>query len=111
MTDLKFGDRTYRKMGDTWMVQPATLMRGFIAVSEESTIAMLDEIVYLQTEFSAVLGDAIAKDAEIMRLRAGGSEMADALRMVIHDRPSAHADDVWLAVNKALMAYEEDRHE
>ena len=51
MADLKFGDRTYRKMGDTWMVQPATL-RGFISVSEESTIAMLDEIVRLRAEAS-----------------------------------------------------------
>lgn len=62
MADLKFGDRTYRKMGDTWMMQPATLMRGFIAVSEESTIAMLDEIKRLRTAgdaLAAIVGDVV----------------------------------------------------
>lgn len=59
MADLKFGDRTYRKMGDTWMMQPATLMRGFIAVAEESTSVILDEIE---------------------RLRAAGHALAAALR-------------------------------
>lgn len=100
MADLKFGDRTYRKMGDTWMVQPATLMRGFTAVSEESTIAMLDEIVYLQTEFSAVLGDTIAKDAEIMRLRAAG----DALAQAAVFRPQGY-------VHAAIVAWKEARRE
>lgn len=60
MADLKFGDRTYRKMGDTWMMQPATLMRGFIAVSEESTIAMLDEIVRLRVTGGALV-DAVER--------------------------------------------------
>lgn len=30
-----------------------------------------------------------------------------ALRAVIHDRPSAHTDDVWELVNKALSQMEE----
>jgi hypothetical protein len=57
--DLIFADRKYRKMGGVWMMQPNTLMRGFIAVAEESTIAMLDEIE---------------------RLRAAGDAMADNFR-------------------------------
>ena len=48
--DLIFADRKYRKMGGVWMMQPNTLMRGFIAVAEESTIAMLDEIERLRAE-------------------------------------------------------------
>ncbi len=48
--DLIFADRKYRRMGGVWMMQPNTLMRGFIAVAEESTIAMLDEIERLRAE-------------------------------------------------------------
>ena len=57
--DLIFADRKYRKMGGVWMMQPNTLMRGFIAVAEESTIAMRDELE---------------------RLRAAGDAMADNFR-------------------------------
>ena len=35
-----------------------------------------DEIERLRTEFSAVLGDAIAKDAEIERLQVAGDKLA-----------------------------------
>ncbi len=52
--DLIFADRKYRKMGGVWMMQPNTLMRGFIAVAEESTIAMLDEIERLRAALSAI---------------------------------------------------------
>ena len=54
--------------------------------------------------------DAIEeRDAEIMRLRASADHLAQALRVVLHDRPSAHTDNVWAVINHALITYEEAR--
>ncbi len=69
--DLIFADRKYRKMGGVWMMQPNTLMGGFIAVAEESTIAMLDEIERLRAA-----GDAMA---EVVAWWGEGTSTGDAV--------------------------------
>jgi hypothetical protein len=53
-----------------------------------------------------------AQQAEIERLRAEralADKLARALRSVIHDKPTAHTDEVWLRIHKALEAHEEAR--
>ena len=49
--------------------------------------------------------DAIA-DAQLAALREAGEKMAQALQDVLHDRPSAHTDNVWENVNAALAEWE-----
>jgi hypothetical protein len=41
--------------------------------------------------------------------RALADKLARALRSVIHDKPTAHTDEVWLRIHKALEAHEEAR--
>lgn len=41
--------------------------------------------------------------------RALADQLANALRTVQHDRPSAHTDSVWAAINQALITHEEAR--
>ena len=57
--DMIFAERKYRKMGGTWMMQPGTL-RGFIAVTEESTSAMLDEIERLRAAIDGFVAEVDA---------------------------------------------------
>lgn len=52
-----------------------------------------------------------AARTEIERLRASADQLANALRAVQHDRPSAHTDDVWAAINQALITHEEARRD
>ena len=43
--------------------------------------------------------------------RALADQLAEALRGVLHDRPSAHTDNVWAVINYALNTYKEARRE
>lgn len=83
--DLLFAGRKYRKMGGTWMMHPTTLP-GFIAVAEESTSAMLDEIERLRAERDAErdLADQLASHLE-WALRCVGSLPME-LRMTFDNR-------------------------
>ena len=100
--ELIFADRKYRKMAGTWMVQPATL-RGFIAVTEESTIAMLDEMERLRamTAEQALVHDAWLAERDL------ADQLAEALGNS-HDDPDGRFNRQ--AVN-ALAAWEEARHD
>ena len=54
--------------------------------------------------------DAVAVEIERLRAeRALADKLARALRSVIHDKPTAHTDEVWLRIHKALEAHEEAR--
>ena len=48
---------------------------------------------------------------ELAAERVLADQLADALRTVLHDRPSAHTDNVWAVINHALITYEEVRRE
>lgn len=48
---------------------------------------------------------------ELAAERRLANQLADALKMVLHDRPSAHTDNVWAVINHALNTYEEVRCE
>ena len=83
MADLKFGDREYRKVDGIWMMHPSTLS-GFIAVAEESTSAMLDEIERLRAEIVRLRAELFAeayrskkRALEIERLRELVADWAD----------------------------------
>ena len=77
---------------------------------------MSDDIVQQLRELAA---DVIeARDATIATLiadlaaeRALADQLAEALRGVLHDRPSAHTDNVWAVINYALNTYNEARRE
>jgi len=43
--------------------------------------------------------------------RALTDQLASALRMVLHDRPSAHTDNVWAVLNHVCRTHEEARRE
>ena len=48
---------------------------------------------------------------QVQSERRLADQLADALKMVLHDRPSAHTDNVWSVINHALNTYEGVRHE
>lgn len=48
----------------------------------------------------------VDKNAKLTALREAGEKMVLALQSVLHDRPSAHTDNVWEGVNAALEAWE-----
>lgn len=77
-----------------------------------------DEIVRLKAEVERIEGQrklradmAYLFKAERNDERALANQLADALKMVLHDRPSAHTDNVWSVINHALNTYEGVRHE
>ena len=75
-----------------------------------------DEIERLRAEVERLEGQrklradlAYLFKAERDDERALADQLADALRTVRHDRPSAHTDNVWAVINHALITYEEAR--
>lgn len=88
MADLKFGDREYRKVDGIWMMHPSTLP-GFIAVAEESTSAMLDEIERLRAERDAERDRSCVSTADAILAM---SEM-EAIRKFIQCRYRNYPED------------------
>ena len=71
---------------------------------------MSDDIIPLRHSYALSMVQRISElEAENERLRASADQLANALRAVQHDRPSAHTDDVWAAINHALTTHEEAR--
>lgn len=73
---------------------------------------MADDIIPLRHSYALSMVERISElEAENERLRASADQLANALRAVQHDRPSAHTDGVWAAINQALITHEEARRE
>ena len=71
---------------------------------------MADNFITLRYSYVQTMVQRISElEAENERLRASADQLANALRAVQHDRPSAHTDDVWAAINHALTTHEEAR--
>ena len=82
-----------------WKAEAIEVLRRWDAVADMVPVRLGDR-----------KSDAVA--AEIERLhaeRALADKLARALRSVIHDKPTAHTDEVWLRIHKALEAHEEAR--
>lgn len=86
-----------------WLAQANSELRSEV-------LALKQEIERLRAEMSTmhrtVVHDCCVQVQSECRL---ADQLADALKAVQHDRPSAHTDNVWAVINHALNAYEEAR--
>lgn len=81
------------------------------AIAHAKWKAQCAEVERLRVE-NRLLGEQSAiANAQWKAECALADQLAEALRAVRHDRPTAHTDNVWTAINQALEIFEEARHE
>lgn len=90
------------KWDDVWDVAG---FPGALGMSKAECVA--DEIRRLR---AMTAEQALVHDAWLTE-RSLADQLADALRAVTHDRPTAHTDSVWSDIQSAMGAYEEARRE
>jgi hypothetical protein len=81
--------------------------------SMDEVVAALDKaenkINQLRGDIAKAINVLVNKIEIIDKERALADQLAEALRAVRHDRPTAHTDNVWTAINQALEIHEEAR--
>jgi hypothetical protein len=121
-------DGTYNALPGGWVhLQGETFSNDDLDASIQTALSMAESMTgtplgnacsHLASEIKRLQGENDELHDDVMRLlnernaeSALADQLAEALRAVRHDRPTAHTDNVWTAINQALEIHEEARRE
>jgi hypothetical protein len=98
------------------LLRHVAFLEATLAVERAEIERLRAALEVIGTDALADLMDAAADEhgrllTELAAERALADQLAEALRAVRADRPTAHTDAVWFGINTALETYEEARRE